>query len=202
MEFNRWTPEEAVRHLASSLREGACRVLYPQPLNAEGRERNFTLWACAETSPKVWAWWPCRELFIHVETASATQRREFAWACWQHPETYGAFRLLSLCIGRHLPTVVFCVATHVTRTNIRNAQSCCERLASADIDRCSAMKSEWTITIQAYPKAPHDFLERLCITHLKMQWATPSLGRQSTEHIPKPWMRLLRRPLIKKVGWR
>ena len=57
----------------------------------------------------------------------------------------GAFRLLSLCIGRRLPTLAFCVATHVTRTNIRNAQSCCKRLASADVDRCSAMKSEWTI---------------------------------------------------------
>ena len=35
--------------------------------------------------------------------------------------------------------------THVTHTNIRNAQSCCERLASVDIDRCTVMTSERTI---------------------------------------------------------
>ena len=64
---------------------------------------------------------------------------------WLYMTSYGAFRLLSLCIGRRLPMLAFCVATNVTRTNIRNAQSCCERLASADVERCSAMKSEWTI---------------------------------------------------------
>ena len=56
--------------------------------------------------------------------------------------TYGAFRLLSLCIDRRLPTLVFHVATPITRKNVRNAQSCCERLASADVDRGTAMKSE------------------------------------------------------------
>ena len=40
------------------------------------------------------------------------------------PHPYGAFRF-SFCIGRHL---VFCVATHVRRTIIRNAQSYCGRL--------------------------------------------------------------------------
>ena len=35
--------------------------------------------------------------------------------------------------------------THV-HTIIRNAQSCCERLASVDIDRCTAMTSECTIS--------------------------------------------------------
>ena len=39
--------------------------------------------------------------------------------------------------------LVFCVATRIMHTNIRNAQSC-ERLASADIDRCTAMKFECT----------------------------------------------------------
>ena len=36
----------------------------------------------------------------------------------------------------HRPMIVFCVAYWVTRTNICNMQSCCERLALADIDRC------------------------------------------------------------------
>ena len=31
----------------------------------------------------------------------------------------GAFRLPSFCIGRRLPTLVFCVASHIVRTNIR-----------------------------------------------------------------------------------
>ena len=64
---------------------------------------------------------------------------------WTHH--YGVFRLLSFCIGQRLPTLVFCVATHVMRKYIRNAQSCCERLASADVDRCTAMKSECTIRL-------------------------------------------------------
>ena len=34
--------------------------------------------------------------------------------------------------------LVFCTATHATSTNIHNAQSCCEWLASADIDWCTA----------------------------------------------------------------
>ena len=41
---------------------------------------------------------------------------------------------------------IFCVATRVMRTYIHNAQSCCERLALADVDRCTAMKSERTIS--------------------------------------------------------
>ena len=58
---------------------------------------------------------------------------------------FGAFRLLSFCIGRRLPTLVFCVATHVMRKYIRNTQSCCVKLASADVDGCTAMKSKCTI---------------------------------------------------------
>ena len=42
-EVNQWTQDEAACHLASSLREGACRVLYPRPLAADGTERNFSL---------------------------------------------------------------------------------------------------------------------------------------------------------------
>ena len=61
-------------------------------------------------------------------------------------ETYGAFRLSSFCIGRRLSTLVFCGTTRVMRTNIHKVQSCCERLASADVDRCTAMKSECTIS--------------------------------------------------------
>ena len=37
------------------------------------------------------------------------------------------------------------MATRITRTNIHNTQSWCERLASADVGRCTAMKSERTI---------------------------------------------------------
>ena len=56
--------------------------------------------------------------------------------------SYGAFRLLSFCmIVWRLLTLVFCVATQVTHTNIHNAQSCCERLALADMDWCTPMKS-------------------------------------------------------------
>ena len=58
---------------------------------------------------------------------------------------YGAFRLPSFCIGRRLSTLVSCGTTRVMRTNIHNAQSCCEWLASADVNRCTSMKSEFTI---------------------------------------------------------
>ena len=40
----------------------------------------------------------------------------------------------------HQPMLVFCMATHIMRTNIHIAQSCCERLASADVDQCTAME--------------------------------------------------------------
>ena len=43
------------------------------------------------------------------------------------------------------PRHLWCVSIHVTRTNIRNAQSCCKRLASADVDQCTVRKSECTI---------------------------------------------------------
>ena len=49
----------------------------------------------------------------------------------------------SAYIGRRLSTLVFCGTTRVTRTNI---QSCCERLALADVDRCTSMKSEFTFS--------------------------------------------------------
>ena len=62
---------------------------------------------------------------------------------------YGAFRLPSFCIGRRLSTLVFCGTTRVMRTNIHNAQTCCERQASADVDRCTAMKSECTIMVRS-----------------------------------------------------
>ena len=45
----------------------------------------------------------------------------------------------------NLPTLVFCVASCIVRTNICNAQSCCERRVLADID--TAMKSECTLTV-------------------------------------------------------
>ena len=43
MDLNRWSSAEATQHLAGSLRDGACRVLYPRPLNRDGTERQFTL---------------------------------------------------------------------------------------------------------------------------------------------------------------
>ena len=48
----------------------------------------------------------------------------------------------------HRPTLVFCMATHVTRTNIHNVQNCCERLASTDVNQCTVMKSECTLKQQ------------------------------------------------------
>ena len=65
---------------------------------------------------------------------------------WTHH--YGAFRLPSFCNGRRLSTLVFCGTTRVMRTNIHNAH-CCERLASADVDRCTVMKSECTIMVRS-----------------------------------------------------
>ena len=73
--------------------------------------------------------------------------------------------LASLCIGRQwsLNAPLWCVQTSIVlhrptsvdasllwdypcyAQNIHNVQSCCERLASADVDRCTAMKSECTI---------------------------------------------------------
>lgn len=61
--------------------------------------------------------------------------------------SYGAFRLPSFCIGQRLSTLVFCMATHITRTNTRTTQICCETLALAGVDRCTAMKSEYTIIL-------------------------------------------------------
>lgn len=55
---------------------------------------------------------------------------------------HGVFRFLSFCIGRCLPTLVFCMATHVVRINTHDTQSHCERQALADINRCIAMKSD------------------------------------------------------------
>ena len=52
--------------------------------------------------------------------------------------------------GWRLSTLVFCVVTYIMHTNIHNAQSWCERLASADVDQCTAMKSECTITVHFY----------------------------------------------------
>ena len=60
-------------------------------------------------------------------------------------QSYGGFRFQSFCIGWHLLTLVFCVATCMACTNIHNKQSWCERLASADVDRCIALKSECSI---------------------------------------------------------
>ena len=42
------------------------------------------------------------------------------------------------------------LATHITCTNIRNVQSCCERLVSADVDWCTWMKSECTIILKIH----------------------------------------------------
>ena len=58
----------------------------------------------------------------------------------------GAVKLLSFCIGRRLLMLVFCVSIYVMHTNIRNAQSCYKRLALADVDWCTAMKYEHTIS--------------------------------------------------------
>ena len=58
----------------------------------------------------------------------------------------GAFRLPSFCIGQRLQILVFCMATRVMHANIRNVQSCCERLASADVDWFTVMKSECTMS--------------------------------------------------------
>ena len=43
MEINEWNADEAAHHLAGSLRDTACRVLYPKPITPDGRERKFTL---------------------------------------------------------------------------------------------------------------------------------------------------------------
>ena len=82
--------------------------------------------------------------------------------------------------------LVFCVAAHVTSTNIRNAQSCCERLASADVDQCTAMKSEWTIIV------PLDFCHYLvrqaiscnlyCLSHLDLNHTHTHLGYRVVKH--------------------
>ena len=66
---------------------------------------------------------------------------------WTHH--YGAIRLPSFCIGRRLSTLVFCGTTRVMRTNIRNVQSCSEWLASADVDRCTSVKSEFIIMVHS-----------------------------------------------------
>ena len=42
-------------------------------------------------------------------------------------------------------TLIFCMATCAAPTNICNVQSWCKRLASADVDRYTAIKSECTI---------------------------------------------------------
>ena len=44
--------------------------------------------------------------------------------------------------------LVFCVAPRVVLTNNCNTRTCCERLASADVDRCTATKSECATRIQ------------------------------------------------------
>ena len=58
----------------------------------------------------------------------------------------GAVKLLLFCIGRRLLMLVFCVSIYVMHTNISKAQSCYKRLALADVDWCTAMKSERTIS--------------------------------------------------------
>ena len=52
---------------------------------------------------------------------------------------------LSFCIGQRLPTLVYCIDTSVAPTNIHNAQSYGESLASTD--QCTVMKSECTISL-------------------------------------------------------
>ena len=61
---------------------------------------------------------------------------------------YCTFKCPSFCIGWRLLMLVFCLATWVTCTNIHNSHSSCERLASADVDWCTAMKSEHLILVQ------------------------------------------------------
>ena len=54
-------------------------------------------------------------------------------------------RLASADANDESLNVSLCVATLFTHTNIRKVQSCWERLASTDIGRCTAIKSESTI---------------------------------------------------------
>lgn len=42
-DLNEWTKEEAAMNLASSLRDGACKVLVPKPIDREGRGRGLTI---------------------------------------------------------------------------------------------------------------------------------------------------------------
>lgn len=42
-ELNAWTKEEAAIQLASSLRDGACKILVPRPRDQFGNDRHFTL---------------------------------------------------------------------------------------------------------------------------------------------------------------
>ena len=48
----------------------------------------------------------------------------------------------------YLPLLVFCVVTRVAQTNIRNAQSCCESLASAVVGRFK----RWSLNAEDYIK--------------------------------------------------
>ena len=87
----------------------------------------------------------------HKQTMSMTERSCPYWIETKYKdvkENNSALRLPSFCIGRRLSMLVFCVTARLTCTNIRNAQSCCERLAAADVDRCTAMKSECTIMVR------------------------------------------------------
>ena len=65
---------------------------------------------------------------------------------------------LSFCIGQCLPTLVYCIDTSVAPTNIHNAQSYGESLASTD--QCTVMMSECTISLTNI---------RFC-SHLKIKW--------------------------------
>ena len=43
MEMQEWNEDTAVQQLASSLRDSACRVLYPKPMTEDGKTRTFLL---------------------------------------------------------------------------------------------------------------------------------------------------------------
>ena len=85
---------------------------------------------------------------------------------------YGAFRLSSFCIGRRLPMLVFCLPIRFVRTNIHNTQSWRDRLALADVDRCTAMKSECTITVRftkiKRKESPGSRFITVCMYHFKL----------------------------------
>ena len=59
----------------------------------------------------------------------------------------GGIWCIQISIVLHRPMLVFWVATLFAHLHICNVQSCCERLTSAYVDRCTMMKSECTSSV-------------------------------------------------------